>query len=149
MIDSQIFQENEICIRNITVNSGWRPAGRAVDHRKNPRPFHGLFFVWEGEARFWPNNSTSLVVHPGELLYIPAGCCYRMKYVADATAFVLVNLDFFTAGGEPAALSRQMCILARDEKDQRLFRIMTGLNVSERRSVPRLHSAKRNWYINC
>lgn len=125
MIDSQLFQEKELCIRNVAIHSGNRPAGRTVDHRKNPRPYHGLFFIWEGEARFWPNDSVSLAVHPGELLYIPAGCCYRMKYVAEATAFVLVNLELFTADGAPAALSRQMNIIARDKKEQRLFQIMT------------------------
>ena len=79
MIDSRLFQENELCIRNITINSGYRPAGRAVDHRKNPRPYHGLFFIWEGEARFWPNDGPALIIHPGELLYIPAGCAFVLK----------------------------------------------------------------------
>lgn len=136
MIDIHPFQESELCIRNVTIISGYRPAGRAVDHRKKCRSDHGLFFVLDGEARFSVVNGPSMAVHPGELLYIPAGCCYKMQYTAPATGFVLVNLDMLTAKGENTFLADQLTLLAKDDSSHHIFRIMVNFERCSAESGP-------------
>lgn len=126
MIDIPFFYEKEICIRNISIISGSRPAGRTVDRLQMPRADHGLLFLWEGEALFSSAAHANITVHPGELFYIPAGSYYKMKYTAKATAFVLVNMDLQTEDGKNAALSEHMAVLARDDKGHRIFEIMAG-----------------------
>ena len=118
-------EDQEFCICGVTVISGYRPAGRTVDQRKNPRANHGLFFVWDGYARFSDCEGDSFTVQPGELLYIPAGSRYKMQYAAEATAFILVNFHLFALNGEKTALGNRLTLVARDDSSHRLWKIMT------------------------
>ena len=143
MIDSQFFQEKEFSIRNITLVAGSRPAGRTVDRLETPRPDHGILFIWEGEAHFSSPRIPDLAVHPGELFYIPAGCCYKMQYTAHATSFVLVNLEMLSADGHAIFLNDHFAILARDDEDHRFFEIMVNFERCALESGPGIFCRKK------
>ena len=143
MIDSQFFQEKEISIRNITIIAGSRPAGRTVDRLETPRTDHGILFLWEGEAHFSSPRIPDLALHPGELFYIPAGCCYKMQYTAHSTCFVLVNLDMLSADGKAIFLDDHFAILARDDEKHRFFEIMVHFERCATESGPGVSCRKK------
>lgn len=139
MVDSQSFEN--ICISDVTVISGVRPANRTIDHRLNGRQNHGFLYIRSGRANFRTESGLSLTVNEGELLFIPKGLRYRMQYTAESTDFVVVNLEMFEKGGRDIALSGDIQVLAREDGTHRIAQIMTSLEICG--ASPNLSAALR------
>ena len=92
MIDKRLLYE--LSVSDVTVLSGIRPSGRSSDHSYG-RKKHGLLFIFWGEASFYCEDGKSLVAGDKELIYIPKGLRYRMKYSAPSTKYVLINFTFY------------------------------------------------------
>lgn len=121
----------DICISDVTVISGVRPAGRNTNllNVERGRGRHGLLYIWDGEAVFTQQDGRNLTVKNGELLYIPKGHRYKMQYSAPSTTFVLANLEIFDKKGNAANLSQELTILARDDASNRIAGIMVKLEM--------------------
>lgn len=126
-VDSQSFEN--ICVSDVTVISGVRPAGRTIDYRQAGRQNHGFLFILSGAACFRGDGGQCLSVKEGELLFLPKGLRYRMQYTAESTDFVLVNLEMFDRSGADLTLSEEMQILTREESARRIAPIMTGFEI--------------------
>ena len=111
--------------KDIAVMSGVRPCGRSTDHRGG-RAAHGLLYLFEGEACF-TRGRNELILHAGELLYLPEGEKYTMVYTAERSVFVLINFHLFLHGKGPFALAPCMTVMAREkDKDGRILPIMAA-----------------------
>lgn len=121
--------EQELCISDVTVISGVRPKGRSVDHRNKGRSTHGILYIWSGKACFWANGERKITAGDGDLMYIPKGCRYQMQYTAEATTFVLVNLELFAKDGSGMCLAQDISVLAKDDDARKLARIMTNFEL--------------------
>lgn len=122
---------------DVVVISGVRRTGRSVDYRACGRRTHGLFYIWEGEARFVSDAGRSLIAHAGELVFLPRGERYRMTYTAPATTFVLVNFGLWTRAGEPLALWNGILVTAVDDSLRRIAGIMAALEACGGAKTPR------------
>lgn len=116
-------------VGDIVVISGVRRAGRSVDYRTQGRRSHGLFYIWEGEARFTAEAGQTLIAHSKDLVFLPRGEKYRMTYTAPSTTFVLVNFGMWTRGGESHALWDGICVPAADDARYGIAGIMADLEV--------------------
>lgn len=125
--DCSLTEENDICISEVVVLSGVRPAGKTVDQRGNGRLRHGLLYIWEGCVSFAQPERSVLRAGAGTLLYIPKGLRYVMQYLEEGTTFVLVNMQLHTAEGEEMQLCDHVCVLAQDEETRRMANLMAKL----------------------
>lgn len=123
-VDSGFVSEQEVLVSKISVLSGVREAGRTVKNSQNGRSTNGLFYVWTGEAQFFPQDGEPLVAKNGELLILPKKCRYTMKYMAPQTTFVLLNFELFSDRREPIILSNRICKIGEDRADNRFANIM-------------------------
>ncbi len=119
----------EVCISDIMVLSGVRPAGRTIDQTHNPRPRNGLLYIWRGEALFWEKGRLTVTAGDGELLFIPKGHHYRMQYSKANTTFVLVNFELFCKNGEALSLFDAITPLKKDNEGFRIADVMTKLEL--------------------
>lgn len=121
----------DICISDVTVLSGVRPAGRNTNllDSERGRGRHGLLYIWDGEAVFTRQDGRQITVKNGDLLYIPKGHRYRMEYTAPSTTFVLANMEIFHKNGDTAPLSRDLAVLVRDDASNRIAAIMVKLEM--------------------
>lgn len=126
-IDINSFED--ICISNVTIVSGVRPAGRTIHILNAGRRYNGLLYIWDGEAHFLTQNNQSVCVKNGELLFIPKGLLYKMQYTAPSTTFVLANLDMIDKNGKDVLLSKELAVLARDDASNRIAKIMANLEL--------------------
>ena len=127
MMDS-LLSEN-LCVGNIAVMSGIRPAGRTVNSGADGRKSNGLLYIWSGAASFRDEHARTVTVTDRELLFLPKHKKYRMEYTAPATTFVLVNFDAFSKSGDDLILSDDIALLAKDDEFNRIARIMTGFEL--------------------
>ena len=116
----------ELCVGNLVVMSGVRPAGRTVD-MEDGRSCHGIFCLHNGEARFWEKGKRETLVKAGELLYIPKGHRYKMQYTGENSAYVLLNFDLFQRAGEELALFPGITVVFREDGTHRVTGIMSRM----------------------
>ena len=128
-VDSRFVSEQEVLVSKISVLSGVREAGRTVCNSQNGRSINGLFYVWEGEAHFFPQDGEPLIAEAGDLLALPQKCRYTMKYVAPQTTFVLLNFELFSDRGEAISLSNGICRIGQDRSDSYFAHIMAKLEL--------------------
>lgn len=119
----------DICVAEVSIVSGIRPAGRTTDHMQLGRPHHGFLYVFRGEAQFYTKGKRCVSVRDGELLFIPRGLRYKMQYTAKSTVFVLVNFEVFERGGEALTLFDTLTAVARDGASLQIAGIMTKLEL--------------------
>ncbi len=119
----------DICLAEVSIVSGIRPAGRTTDHTQGGRPQNGFVYVFSGEAQFFSKGKRCVSVRDGELLFIPKGLCYKMQYTAPSTVFVLVNFEAFTKDGEALALFDTLTTVGRDDASLQIAGIMTKLEL--------------------
>ena len=124
-IDGQTFQD--ICIRDVTIISGVRPAGRTINNLASGRKSHGLLYICSGEACFFEDNGQIVCVDSGELLFIPKGYRYKMQYTAPSTNFVLINLEIFDKTGKDIPLSQSLAVLSKNDGTNRIAKIIARL----------------------
>jgi hypothetical protein len=86
-------------------------------------------YIFSGEATFWCNDGGSVVASAGQLVFIPKGKHYRMKYTADSTTFVLVNFDTDGAKESAIVFSDGITVVAKDDELYRIAKIMTGFEL--------------------
>lgn len=138
------FEDIFIC--NATILSGVRPAGRSVNNltgRKN----NGLLYIWSGEAIFSEQTGQTLTVKRGELIFIPKGCCYTMRYTAPSTTFVLINLEMLDKSHKDLLLFSSITLLATDDDSHRIAGIMAELELCGTvQSLPALFRRKELIY---
>lgn len=120
----------DVLITDISVISGIRPSGLAVDKSSRGRKSCGFLYVWDGEATFYVDGASQIVLHSKELLFLPKNKKYKMKYTAPATTFVLVNFDMVNAEGEEISFWDDITFLARDDDYNGIARIMADFEVS-------------------
>lgn len=109
--------------------SGVRPAGRTVDRLEQGRGNHGILYLWEGAVEFRLPNGSCLRAQAGDLTVIPKGSRYEMRYVADSTTFVLMNLQLKTPDGEDAAFFDDIRVAANDLPERHIASIMAKLEM--------------------
>ena len=126
-IDGNSFED--ICISNITIISGVRPAGRTINSLFTGRKNHGILYIWNGEATFRDCNNKIVTVQSGEILFIPKKCKYQMQYTAASTTFVLINLEMFDKSGTDTQLSSEIRVIAKDDSSNRIAKIMANLEL--------------------
>ena len=112
----------DLCIGEVHANYGTRPAGRTVQN--HIRKTHGLCFLREGSAAFWSEGAVPLRAQAGELVFLPKYKSYRMQFLEDDTAFVLINLELFLRDGTECTLSDEISVLLRCADTPSLARIM-------------------------
>ena len=117
----------DICIRDVTIISGVRPAGRTITNLAAGRKTNGILYIWNGEALFFHSNRETVRVKSGELLFIPKGCLYKMQYTAPSTTFILINLQMFDTSGNDILLSGDITVLAKDPGTNQFGKIMALL----------------------
>ena len=125
MMELRCFEE--LCVFDISVISGIRPRGRAVDHFKIGRPHSGFFYVFDGGASFVDADGVRTELGCGDLLFLPQGKCYRMEYTAESTTFVTVNFHTVTPMGEDVMLFSDLTVLQRGDDLKRTANIMLKL----------------------
>ena len=118
-----------MCISDIMVISGIRPAGRTTDHRNDGRLRHGLLYIWDGEVCFEQNGKSDVVAGNGDLLYIPKGHRYKMQFAKSNTTFVIINFEMFTKNEGDVVLLPDIAILGNDENDHRFAAVMAKLEI--------------------
>ena len=126
LTESRRFEE--LYVSDVRVISGIRPIGRTVDHTADGRHDSGLLFIWNGETTFREKNRTT-VARQGDLVFIPKGRKYKMEYSADGTTFVLVNFNTFLHTGEGVLLRDGIKLVARDDGENGVARIMTSFEL--------------------
>lgn len=114
---SMPFDAQEICVRDIMVISGVRFAGKTVDMRKSGRLRHGLLLIQTGAVQFSPLDGHEVVAGAGDVVLIPKGLHYTMRYTAPETAFVLVNFALFTPTTPDINLTEQIILPAHADRD--------------------------------
>lgn len=124
-IDSNVYED--ICISDIAIISGVRPAGRTVNNLTCGRKSNGMLYIYDGEAVFEDCNNKSLRVENGELLFIPKGFRYVMQYTAPNTRYVVVDLEMFDKQGNDVLLSRELAVLTKDQGTNQIARIIANL----------------------
>jgi hypothetical protein len=126
-MDNRLVYDLNVC--DISVISGIRPQGRSSD-RTEGRTNYGLLYIFCGEATFWGDNGRKLLVAGGkELVFIPKGKRYRMKYTANSTTFVLVNFDVVGEGCITEIFSEDIALLVKDDELYRIAKIMTSFEL--------------------
>lgn len=109
--------------------SGIRPAGRTVDRLEQGRANHGFLYMWEGAVEFRMPGGSCLRAQSGDLTVIPKNSRYEMRYVAESTTFVLMNLQLKTPDGEDAAFFDEICVVANDLPERHIASIMAKLEM--------------------
>ena len=118
----------DLNVSDISVISGIRACGRATD-KSGGRKDNGIFYVFNGEAAFFEESGRSVVAKSGELLFIPKGSRYRMKYTAESTTFVLVNFKVASVDSGAPLFSENISVIACDDDRFRVAKIMTGFEL--------------------
>ncbi len=117
----------DLAVRNVRVSSGVRPEGRVVDRRETGRPRYGILYLWAGEATFFCEDET-IVAGEKDLVFVPKGMRYRMRYTAHSTTFVLVDFDL--ADGDGPLFSERIAVLLKDDDRSRLAGLMTDFELA-------------------
>lgn len=128
MIDKRLLYDLSVC--DITVLSGIRPSGRSSDHSYG-RKKHGILFIFFGEASFYCEDGKNLVASDKELVFIPKGMRYRMKYSAPSTKYVLVNFDTVDTGDAEQGYFDRITVLGKDDELSRIAKIMLSFELCE------------------
>ena len=128
MIDKRLLYE--LSVSDVTVLSGIRPSGRSSDHSYG-RKKHGLLFIFWGEASFYCEDGKSLVTGDKELIYIPKGLRYRMKYSAPSTKYVLINFDTVDIGESEHGYFDRITVLGKDDELNRIAKVMLSFELCE------------------
>jgi len=126
-INSQFF--NDLHVFDISIVSGIRPGGRTIDHSCHARKSNGILYVWKGETTFYPESGKPVIVRDGEVAFIPKLKKYRMEYTAQSTTFVVVNFDSLDKSSGEVALFDSITLLTKDDKAQRIARIMMNFEL--------------------
>ena len=126
MFNGQFF--DDLQISDISVISGIRPCGRAVDVCRHGRRRNGFLYVWSGEATFF-SDGEEVVISNGELAFLPKYKKYSMKYTAQSTTFVVVNFELYDKSGRELSLFEDISVLVRDDELNRCARIMTSFEL--------------------
>ena len=121
--NSQFF--DDLHIVGLSVVSGVRPAGRSTDHSDHGRGNCGVLCVKSGEATFYLGGGKTLAATDGQLVFMPKGKRYRMRYTVEGTSFVVVNFDVLDRGGD-VVLFDEVSVVAKDDMTHRIARIMTS-----------------------
>jgi len=118
----------DLQIINISVMSGIRPLGRMTDHnggRKNS----AILYIWQGEASFFCEGETTVIAKDGDMVFIPKGKRYFMRYTAESTVFVLINFDLYNGNGVRITLTDQITVLCEAEKKGPIAKTVTALEL--------------------
>lgn len=129
LIDLTQPETEELCVGRIVLMSGIRPAKRQVDRSSQERSVHGFLYIWDGEVEFVFEDMPKVVARSGDLVFIPKGSRYTMRYTAESTTFVLVNFLMFLIGGAEATFTDRVAVVANDLQDHRIAGIMAKLEM--------------------
>lgn len=121
--------QEDICLSRILLMSGVRPMGRTVDRLAQRRVNHGILYLWEGAVEFRLPDGSCLRAERGDLTVIPKGSRYLMRYVAENTTFVLMNLQMKTPDGEDAVFFDNIHVVANDLPERHIASIMAKLEM--------------------
>ncbi len=119
--------EQDICAGSIAVIAGTRLAGKTVDMRKNGRQHHGLLYLRAGTVQFSSVSDHEITAGTGDIVLIPKGLHYTMRYTAPETAFVLVNFELFSPAEVPLSLADDIRILTHISESHRVADLFTRL----------------------
>lgn len=129
VIDLSKMDTEDVCVSGIVISSGVRPRGRVVYTPSKGRASHGFLYLWEGEAVFSPEEGTQVRGGAGDLVIIPKGCRYTMRFTAEQTTFVLMNCQLTGDGGGEVAFCDRVTVVANDLTDRHMAPIMAKLEL--------------------
>lgn len=129
VLDLTRGETEDVCIQRIILTSGIRPARRTVDNSENGRSRHGILYIWEGAVSFTLLDDSVVSATSGDLVIIPKGSRYTMRYEAESTTFVLMNCQLTLDDGQEVALTDGISVVANDLADRRIAAIMAKLEM--------------------
>lgn len=115
----------EVNPSGISVISGTRPAGRQVEQGINGRSFYGFLYIWEGRADFFQADGKEIIATSGDLVFLPKGKRYKMRYTAPQTTFVLVNFDLTREEGREVLYWEDIQTISNDSGHFGIAKVMT------------------------
>ncbi len=101
----------------IAHETAWQRGGeyrRCVDL---PRPGNGFVLFLAGDAVYMQKNGPTVTAFPGDILYLPAGVCYSLKFNRLPAKTMLINFAMVDVNGEPLRLSDEIFKVAQNAKD--------------------------------
>lgn len=119
--------EFEFGIFNTSLRSGIRPGGRLGVNKFTGRQNHGILYLFSGAVEFKNTEYRSILkAEGGELVYIPKGEKYEMRYLRQ-TNFALINFDAILPNGEDAVFSDGIEVIIKSDKDAELNMIFSNV----------------------
>lgn len=118
----------EFGIFNISVRSGIRPGGKPGVNKFSGREKHGFLYLFSGAVEFKNTEYASILkAEGGELVYIPKGERYEMRYLKE-TSFALINFDAITQNGNNAVFADKIESVIRSDTDAELTMIFSKIS---------------------
>ena len=142
-IHSNFLSDYDICIFGISVYARTRKPDRIIDNRVSGRKKHGLLYIYSGAACFSREGKEDITADGGELVFIPKGCKYRMKYVGESTSFILLDFDMITPDGKFFTFSDGIEIVSDKSADNRIIDILEKFRACAEREDNSSHMRRK------
>ena len=129
VIERKFLNSLDICVFGITLLSGIRPAGRTVDTRKIGRSKSGILYIKHGAVCF-SQESGNVTAVAGDLVMLPQGHEYTMRYVIENTEFILLNYYAMLPNGEPIVFTDRIKLLSGTKNNIRTLNLLEKISAS-------------------
>ena len=130
LIEGRYLNDYDICVHGISFSCGIRTAGKSAENVIRGRGKSGLLYLVSGEACFWQEGQPMLMAKAGQLVLLPEGHRYKMRYTAQETEFKLLNFRLYAANGEPLCFSDSIKCLPHRAADPEVCSILAKLERS-------------------
>jgi len=128
LVERKFINDYDICVYNISMSSGPRPAGRTTDNRKNGRARHGIVYIASGSV-FISQPGGDFTAGAGSLVFLPKGLQYLLRFAEDGTEFILLNLDIMSSEGEYLTFFTEAEVISH-HTDSRVVSLLRKLEAS-------------------
>jgi len=98
--EQNLSMTGDICICDVSLASFFRPRQRTVDNRKNGRSISCFLYLFDGSIEFYRDGKPKMTADAGDLVFIPQGEKYLLKYADSVNSFAMVNFRMVDPKGE-------------------------------------------------
>ncbi|MBE7038446.1 MAG: AraC family transcriptional regulator [Ruminococcaceae bacterium] len=102
---------SDVCIYDISFVSGFRKAGRTVNFKEHGRSKNAILYIEQGSADFFEEGKATKTASKGDLVLIPKGDRYIVKFKEDDTKIYLVNYDMILPDSTPVCFADEIEII--------------------------------------
>lgn len=102
---------SDVCIYDISFVSGFRKAGRTVDFNEHGRSKNAILYIEQGSADFFEEGKATKTASKGDLVLLPKGNRYVVKFKEDDTKIYLVNYNMILPDGTPVCFADEIEII--------------------------------------